>query len=181
MKKDGAAAIVHQEKKNSILSQIHRIIGPFILRRKKSDVAHDILPKKEVLVYCPFTLQQRQQYQAFMNTIKRQKANSDSQSNYFNMQYMMVIDLTEKCMLRFTNPFINDFVQDLRSACNHPYIKMKPDENLVTQQDYIDVSGKMQVLHQMFERLRKDGHKTLVFSQFTRVLDMIGITLQHKG
>ena len=96
LKKDGAAAIVHQEKKNSILSQIHRIIGPFILRRKKSDVAHDILPKKEVLVYCPFTLQQRQQYQAFMNTIKRQKANSDSQSNYFNMQYMMVIDFTKK-------------------------------------------------------------------------------------
>ena len=98
LKKDGAAAIVHQEKKNSILSQIHRIIGPFILRRKKSDVAHDILPKKEVLVYCPFTLQQRQQYQAFMNTIKRQKANSDSQSNYFNMQYMMVIDFTKKKM-----------------------------------------------------------------------------------
>ena len=50
--------------------------------------------------------------------------------------------------------------QDLRSACNHPYIKAKPNEDVVTQQDYIDVSGKMQVLHQIFERLRKDGHKT---------------------
>ena len=71
MGKDGASAIVHQEQKNSILSQIHRIVGPFILRRKKAEVDNSILPKKEVMVYCPLTLIQRQQYRAFIGTLKR--------------------------------------------------------------------------------------------------------------
>ena len=71
--KDGASAIVHQEQKNSILSQIHRIVGPFILRRKKAEVDNTILPKKEVMVYCPMTLLQRQQYQTFKRILSQDK------------------------------------------------------------------------------------------------------------
>ena len=67
---DTVNEIVHQESKNSILAQIHKIIGPFILRRKKSEVDLSILPKKEVLVYCPMTLAQRQQYQTFVSVLK---------------------------------------------------------------------------------------------------------------
>ena len=49
------------------------------------------------------------------------------------------------------------------------------------EQDIIDCCGKMQVLHQMLERLTSEGHKTLVFSQFTRILDLIGRSLKLKG
>ena len=45
-KRETATAIVMQEQKSSILSQIHRIIGPFMLRRKKSEVDVTILPLK---------------------------------------------------------------------------------------------------------------------------------------
>ena len=37
-KRDEVKDIIKQEEKNSVLAQIHRIIGPFILRRKKTDV-----------------------------------------------------------------------------------------------------------------------------------------------
>ena len=80
MKAEGATEIVHREQKNSILSQIHRIIGPFILRRKKVDVDTDILPKKEVLVYCPFTLIQRRQYQLFLNKLKGDSSMSSTKN-----------------------------------------------------------------------------------------------------
>ena len=96
-KREGATDIVHQEQKNSILSQIHHIIGPFILRRKKADVDTNILPKKEVLVYCPFTIIQRCQYQLFVNKLKRDKKWASQNECLggalglgWGMQYMMV-------------------------------------------------------------------------------------------
>ena len=97
MGKDGASAIVHQEQKNSILSQIHRIVGPFILRRKKADVDNSILPKKEVMVYCPMTQLQRQQYQTFIRILKGDKKWASGRQCLggamgmgFQIQYMMV-------------------------------------------------------------------------------------------
>ena len=77
------------------------------------------------------------------------------------------------------------YFQDLRHACNHPYIRGKrpdsgdPDREF--SEDIIDVCGKMQVLHQMLKRLSNEGHKTLVFSQFTSVLDLIAASLDLKG
>ena len=174
--KDGASAIVHQEQKNSILSQIHRIVGPFILRRKKAEVDNTILPKKEVMVYCPMTLLQRQQYQTFLRIMRGDRKYASKHQCLggalgagFQMQYM----------------------QDLRFACNHPYVKgTRPNDSDPEGKDYepdinpnhvIDCCGKMQVLHQMLDRLGKEGHKTLVFSQFTTVLDLIGESLKLKG
>ena len=75
-------------------------------------------------------------------------------------------------------------LQDLRSACNHPYVKGRrpnDDDPNTNPQHVIDCCGKMQVLHQMLERLGNEGHKTLVFSQFTTVLDLIGESLKIKG
>merc|ERR1711874_519710 len=76
--------------------------------------------------------------------------------------------------------FQAQYMMDLRSACNHPYIgtNFGPE---ASEEDLIDSCGKMQVLHQMLKMLSNDGHKTLVFSQFTRVLDIIAISLKIKG
>ena len=61
---DELARITAQEQKNSILSTLHQILTPFLLRRVKSDVDLQIPPKKEVLVYCPMTSRQRDLYKA---------------------------------------------------------------------------------------------------------------------
>lgn len=52
-----------KEKKNvDIITTIHGVLRPFMLRRLKSDVLIDIPPKKEVLVYCHLTEFQRDLY-----------------------------------------------------------------------------------------------------------------------
>ena len=56
-----------QEKQNNILSTLHQILTPFLLRRVKADVDLKIPPKKEVLVYCPMTAKQREMYEAIVN------------------------------------------------------------------------------------------------------------------
>merc|ERR1719153_2121345 len=69
------------------------------------------------------------------------------------------------------------YMNDLRSAVNHPYILNNPG---TVDQDMIDCCGKLQVLDQMLARLMKDGHKTLVFSQMTRLLDILVSYLELK-
>ena len=108
MGKKGANAIIHQEQKNNILSQIHRIVGPFILRRKKADVDNSILPKKEVVVYCPMTLLQRQHYQTCVRVLRRDTNLAEVQQNNamrgFMMHDLMVIKAMRFLFIRKTWP-----------------------------------------------------------------------------
>lgn len=41
---------------------MHSIMKPFLLRRLKTDVALDLPPKKELIVYCPLSPKQRDLY-----------------------------------------------------------------------------------------------------------------------
>ncbi|XP_022907582.2 lymphoid-specific helicase-like [Onthophagus taurus] len=54
--------IIKEEESTNIVSKIHRMLAPFILRRLKSEVLDDIVPKKEVLVYCPLSQTQKNLY-----------------------------------------------------------------------------------------------------------------------
>ena len=60
--KDELARITAQEQKDSILTTLHQILTPFLLRRVKGDVDLEIPPKKEVMVYCPMTSRQTDLY-----------------------------------------------------------------------------------------------------------------------
>ena len=44
----------------------------------------------------------------------------------------------------------------------------------------IDICGKLKVLDQMLEELSARGHKTLIFSQMTKMLDILGDYLNFK-
>lgn len=54
--------IIQQEQTTNIISTIHGVLSPFMLRRLKVDVLTDLVPKKEVMVYCPMTELQRNLY-----------------------------------------------------------------------------------------------------------------------
>ena len=70
-KEDEKKRILNQERQGSILSILHQVLTPFLLRRVKSDVDLFIPPKKELLVYCPMTKTQKDFYTATVNkTIK---------------------------------------------------------------------------------------------------------------
>merc|ERR1719334_1539665 len=59
---DEKKRVVAQEQQNSILTTLHQILTPFLLRRVKTDVDLQIPPKKEVMVYCPLTPRQEEMY-----------------------------------------------------------------------------------------------------------------------
>ncbi|CAZ80174.1 unnamed protein product [Tuber melanosporum] len=92
----------------------------------------------------------------------------------------------EKLILQATQEIgtkkLQNRIMQLRLACNSPHLfywpwgQGEPDERLVT------VSGKMMLLERLVPALFARGHKVLIFSQFTKMLDIIeewAVTLRH--
>jgi len=221
--------IVAQEQQNSILSTLHQILTPFLLRRIKADVDLDIPPKKEVLVYCPMTETQREMYTAIVNKMiqnymapneeeevlkedkhgrsirggkkvdysmflsEKEFANDDKFEEYIaqmteyrdsisskssNMSNAYQNNIDKMGMTGEQNFSVKSRMMDMRKSVNHPYLIDYPltedggfyrsDEEMVT------ICGKLRVLDQLLEQLNARGHKTLIFSQMTKMLDIIG-------
>jgi len=59
------------EKK--IISSMHQILSPFMLRRTKLEVGLNLPPKKEVLIYTPSTLAQQALYEKAINLVNSGK------------------------------------------------------------------------------------------------------------
>ncbi len=72
---------------------------------------------------------------------------------------------------------LQNVVMQLRKICNHPYLFDWPidpgtDQYLISE-DLIASSGKMILLEKLLHELFDRGHKVLIFSQFTTMLDII--------
>ncbi|KAG8552210.1 hypothetical protein GDO81_004438, partial [Engystomops pustulosus] len=62
-----AEDLIAKEREQNILHMLHQILTPFLLRRLKSDVALEVPPKREVVVYAPLTKKQETFYTAIVN------------------------------------------------------------------------------------------------------------------
>ena len=80
------------EATSGIISKLHKILGPFMLRRLKTEVIRDIPKKREVIIYCPFTDVQRAFYESAIKrdlmkwaSIAKQPGNKGAISSLKNM------------------------------------------------------------------------------------------------
>ncbi|XP_052764762.1 lymphoid-specific helicase-like isoform X2 [Mya arenaria] len=179
-------AIIEEEKKTNILGMLHQILTPFMLRRVKADVDIDIPPKKELIVYAPLSNVQREFYES---TVDRTILNKFKTNN----QPEIEVDLDAKGRpIRGKGTYkpeknlfpeaelslqMRNIMMQLRKVCNHPYLLEYPLDvtgNYLVDEDIVRKCGKMLVLDQMLMELHKDGHKVLIFSQFTTMMDILG-------
>ncbi|PAV80506.1 hypothetical protein WR25_02935 [Diploscapter pachys] len=128
------------------------VLQPFLLRRIKSDVEKSLLPKKEVKVYVGLSKLQREWYTKVL------------------MKDIDVINgagKVEKARLM-------NLLMHLRKAANHPYLfdGAEPGPPYTTDQHLIDNCGKMVVLDKLLMKLQEQGSRVLLFSQFSRMLDI---------
>jgi SNF2 family DNA or RNA helicase len=79
-----------------------------------------------------------------------------------------------------TKKSLNNSLMQLRKVCNHPYLHLN-DWSDFTERDIVRVSGKFELLDKMFPKLKKTGHRILIFSQMTQLLDILQIYLEQKG
>ncbi|XP_060582151.1 lymphocyte-specific helicase-like isoform X2 [Ruditapes philippinarum] len=189
---DADSAIIEEEKKSNILGMLHQILTPFMLRRLKTDVDLEIPPKKELIVYCPLTALQKDLYETTVNRSIFEKAKSRTEKE--DEEFQKEIEMNDfkrpkrgrKTFTRKQGPVevktaevsytLRNIMMQLRKICNHPYLVEHPLGEFdmpKVDEDLLKSCGKMMVLDKMLTELRRRGHKVLVFSQMTRMLDLI--------
>ncbi|KAL1978727.1 hypothetical protein VTN31DRAFT_1586 [Thermomyces dupontii] len=140
---------------DTVVQQLHRVLRPFLLRRVKSDVEKSLLPKKEVNVYVGMSEMQVKWYQKILekdiDAVNNAAGKRESKTRLLNI------------------------VMQLRKCCNHPYLfeGAEPGPPYTTDEHLIYNSGKMVILDKLLARFKRQGSRVLIFSQMSRVLDIL--------
>ncbi|XP_072971331.1 ATP-dependent DNA helicase DDM1 [Typha angustifolia] len=161
---------VSEEKRRvQVVSKLHAILRPFLLRRMKEDVEQMLPRKKEIILYANMTNNQKQFQDHLVNK---------TLENYLQEK---AENFTGKVAMKQK---LNNLVIQLRKNCNHPDLLESafdgsyfypPIEQLVEQ------CGKLQLLDRLLTLLLARKHKVLIFSQWTKVLDILDYYLSEKG
>lgn len=143
------------EDQDTVVQQLHRILRPFLLRRVKSDVEKSLLPKKEINLYIGM---------------------SDMQVNWYKKILEKDIDAVNGAGgKRESKTRLLNIVMQLRKCCNHPYLfeGAEPGPPYTTDEHLVFNAGKMVMLDRLLVRLKKAGSRVLIFSQMSRLLDIL--------
>lgn len=126
------------------------LINPYLLRRMKHDVAADLPRKSEQVLFCKLTPSQRRAYEEFIGSGEMESIFAGKR------QVLYGVDV-------------------LRKICNHPdlvnreMLQKKANYNYGTEEK----SGKMKVVKALLGLWKRQGHRTLLFSQTRQMLDIL--------
>ena len=124
-------------------------ISPYLLQRLKVDVAADLPKKREQVIFCKLSPEQRQAYELFLKS----------------PEMAAILNRTRQSLYG---------IDILRKICNHPDLV---DPKLKNKPNYkwgsVEKSGKMAVVQSLLPMWKRLGHKTLLFCQGTQMLDII--------
>ena len=124
------------------------LISPYLLRRRKSDVASSLPKKTERVLFCSLTPDQREMYKSYLAS----KELGDILAG--NRAALAGIDV-------------------LRKICNHPDLLERSKWEGSADYGAVTRSGKLQVLETILEHWFQGGHKVLLFTQTQQMLDII--------
>jgi len=159
--------------------ELQYILKPLMLRRLKSDVEKAIAPLEEVIIECAMTQHQKLYYQSVFNK---------------NMEYL------SRGAHKANTTNLHNISMELRKVCNHPYLMKGAEDQIIIErramskidpedalphgfenEALVRSSGKMILLDKLLMKLKSDGHRVLIFSQMTRMLDILQDYLVYKG
>lgn len=149
------------------IKQLHKSLQPYILRRLKKDVEKSLPSKTERILRVELSDLQTQYYK-----------------NILTKNYSALNQGSQQVSLL-------NVMAELKKASNHPYLFDGAENQVLLRaglssrenifKGLIMSSGKMVLLDKLLTRLKKDGHRVLIFSQMVRILDILGDYLSIKG
>ncbi|XP_077391159.1 chromodomain-helicase-DNA-binding protein 1-like [Festucalex cinctus] len=156
---DFARSYADVRNRAALAAELQSVLEPFLLRRVKSEVAVDLPKKTEVVVYHGMSALQKKYYKALL--MKDAEAFGSDQSNKTRL--------------------LNILIQ-LRKCVDHPYLfdGVEP-EPFEMGEHLIEASGKLCLLDSMLAYLQQGGHRVLLFSQMTRMLDILQDYMEYRG
>lgn len=147
----------HTENKPSNLETLKRKVSPFILRRMKEDVLEDLPPVSEILYHCHLTDTQQELYRSYAKSAKEELSKLVKKEGFEKIQIHVLATLTR-----------------LKQICCHPAIFAKENAE-------IGDSAKYDMLMELLPALIEGKHKTVIFSQYTKMLTILRDDLKQRG
>ncbi|XP_073330820.1 chromodomain-helicase-DNA-binding protein 3 isoform X2 [Pagrus major] len=152
--------------KEDQIKKLHDLLGPHMLRRLKADVFKNMPAKTELIVRVELSPMQKKYYKLIL-TKNFEALNSKGGGNQVSLLNIMM---------------------DLKKCCNHPYLfpvasmeAQKTPNGAYEGSALTRASGKLTLLQKMLRKLKEQGHRVLVFSQMTKMLDLLEDFLDHEG
>ncbi|XP_070252429.1 chromodomain-helicase-DNA-binding protein 1-like [Myotis yumanensis] len=147
------------EKEFESGNELHKLLQPFLLRRVKSEVATDLPKKTEVVLYHGMSALQKKYYKAIL---------------------MKDLDAFENEMAKKVK--LQNVLSQLRKCVDHPYLfdGVEP-EPFEIGDHLIEASGKLHLLDKLLAYLYSRGHRVLLFSQMTQMLDILQDYMDYRG
>ncbi|AQK67811.1 ATP-dependent helicase BRM-like [Zea mays] len=156
------------EKKVIIIHRLHQILEPFMLRRRVEDVEGSLPRKDSIVLRCRMSAVQGAIYDWIKSTgTIRVDPEDEKRRAQRNPMYQVKTykNLNNKCM-------------ELRKVCNHPLLSYP---FLNHGKDFMIRScGKLWNLDRILIKLHKSGHRVLLFSTMTKLLDIMEDYLQWR-
>lgn len=137
---------IEKKKDEEKARKLQSIIKPFVLRRTKEQVAAELPPKTEQVIYCDMSEDQAAYYEKTKSAYRNDLLQSMDDGTFAQKQVQLLQGLTA-----------------LRQLANHP---------VMIDGEYISDSGKFENVIHTLDNVLKGGHKVLVFSQFVKHLDI---------
>ncbi|MDR7071285.1 DEAD/DEAH box helicase [Fictibacillus barbaricus] len=148
---------VEKENDNERLSQLKKLVQPFLLRRTKMDPAVQLnLPEKqEIKEYCPLTKDQASLYERLV------------QDTFEQLEKVTGIQ---------RRGLLLAMLGKLKQICDHPYLYTKNDK--LTKAE--DQSAKFSKMIELLDAILEKDEKCLIFTQFIFMGDMIKRYVEKK-
>jgi superfamily II DNA or RNA helicase len=137
---------IEKKKDEEKARKLQSIIKPFVLRRTKEQVAAELPPKTEQVIYCDMSEDQAAYYEKTKSAYRNDLLQSMDDGTFAQKQVQLLQGLTA-----------------LRQLANHP---------VMIDGEYMSDSGKFENVIHTLDNVLKGGHKVLVFSQFVKHLDI---------
>ncbi|XP_065656316.1 chromodomain-helicase-DNA-binding protein 3 isoform X8 [Hydra vulgaris] len=151
--------------KEDQIKKLHEMLGPHMLRRLKGDVLKDMPSKSEFIVRVELSPMQKKYYKYILTK-------NFGALNTRGSQQVSLLNI----------------VMELKKCCNHPYLFSTASleapryaNNAYEVKGLTEASGKLVLLYKMLKKLKEQGHRVLIFSQMTRVLDLLEDFMEGHG
>ncbi|KAF3663132.1 CHD3-type chromatin-remodeling factor PICKLE [Capsicum annuum] len=134
------------------ISRLHKMLAPHLLRRVKKDVMKELPPKKELILRVELSSKQKEYYKAILTR---------------NFQILARKGGAQISLI--------NVVMELRKLCCHPFMLegVEPEDPNEFTKQLLESSGKLQLLDKMMVKLKDQGHRVLIYSQFQHMLDLL--------
>lgn len=141
---------IERDQDQDRLSELRRRLHPFVLRRLKEEVASELPPRTDNVLYCELEGSQRQLYDAVLKAA-RERVRKAFEEKGTGQARITALDALLK----------------LRQICCHPKLVRLPEALGV------EVSSKQELFVETLSEVLAEGHRVLVFSQFVEMLSLL--------